>query len=179
MSVSVHRSYPGACAVTRASILLTEGSLANRPPAFQFYAKDWRSSSTVSRMTHEQRGIYISIMALAWDSEEPGTINMTEAQLCRELRIFSATLRRLLADFPTTLRKVDGKFVQTKLAEQWAKYKEISEKRSQAASKCSANAQQTTPSAFAVASASASAQSKDRPGSSHTDFYFRNRKQEE
>jgi hypothetical protein len=28
MSASVHRSYPGACAVTRASILLTEGSLS-------------------------------------------------------------------------------------------------------------------------------------------------------
>lgn len=127
--------------------------MAQKPPAFQFYAKDWRSSPTVQSMNHEQRGIYIDILALAWDSETPGIITMSERQICHELRIFSASFRRLLAKFPATLRKVDGKFVQPKLAEQWTKYCALSEKRKQAASKCSANAQQAEGSAFAVASA--------------------------
>lgn len=151
--------------------------MGQKPPAFQFYAKDWRSSPTVKKMNPKERGLYIDILALAWDSDEPGTITMSVAQICRELRVFSATLRRLLADFPTTLRQEGDKFVQPKLREQWLKYKEISEKRQQAGSKSSAIAQQKHHSAFA--SAFASSQSKDNPGLQHSNSYFQDKKQEQ
>ena len=130
--------------------------MPSKPPAFQFYAKDWRSSMTVQSMTHEQRGIYIDMLAIAWDSEEPGTINLSEDALCRELGIFKRTLQRLLADFPTTWRREEGKLVQPKLKEQWIKYKEISTKRS-------ASAVQMHMQKGGSASASASAKSTTTP----------------
>ena len=150
-----------------------------KPPAFQFYAKDWRSSPTVRSMTLEEEGLYIRMCALAWDSEEPGVITLSERELCRQLRIYSGSLRRFLAKFSSSWHRVGANLVQSKLHLQFLKYKEISEKRSQAASKSSANAQQKGMSAFAVASASASAQSKDNPALSHTQFYRRNPKEEE
>lgn len=45
---------------------------AGRPPAFQFYAKDWISSSAVTSMTPSQCGYYINLLARAWDSDRPG-----------------------------------------------------------------------------------------------------------
>src|SRR5271155_1931542 len=142
MGLSFHRSYSGAGAVTLVPFLLTEGRLANKPPAFQFYAKDWRSSPNVRMMTREERGLYIDLLALAWDSEEPGTIAMTIPQICRELRVYSASLRKFLAKNSASWQQVNGKLIQPKLSLQWDKYKEISEKRQQAGSKSSANAQQ-------------------------------------
>ena len=103
----------------------------------------------VQGMTHEQRGIFIDMMAIAWDSEEPGTISLSEIALCRELGIFKRTLRRLLADFPTTWRRLGGKLVQPKLREQWLKYQEYQQKMSAMAmrrhhpSQCSASATAT------------------------------------
>ncbi len=47
-----------------------------KPPAFQFYAKDWLSSKTVRAMSFEDRGVYIDLLAMAWDSEEPGTLTL-------------------------------------------------------------------------------------------------------
>lgn len=118
-------------------------------------------------MTHAQRGLYVDLMALAWDSEEPGTINMSFEQICRELRVFARTLRKFLADFPTTFRQEGGdladtslrpgwKLVQPKLELQWAKYQEISAKRS-------ASAKQLHHSASALAFATAPASQKTKP----------------
>lgn len=45
-----------------------------KPPSFPFYAKDWKSSLVVRRMTAQQRGFYIQLLAEAWDSSEPGFI---------------------------------------------------------------------------------------------------------
>lgn len=50
------------------------GKVNRKPPSFPFYAKDWKSSLTVRRMTPEQRGYYIQLLAEAWDSSEPGFI---------------------------------------------------------------------------------------------------------
>lgn len=108
-------------------------------------------------MTREQRGLFIDLMALAWDSEEPGMISMNVSQICRELGVFSATLRRFLRDFPSTWRREGGKLVQPKLREQWVKYQEISTKRSAIAKQMHV---QKGGSAFAFASATAPAQSK-------------------
>jgi uncharacterized protein YdaU (DUF1376 family) len=42
----------------------------NRPPAFQFYAKDWLSSSKIATMTPEEEGAYIHLLAHCWLSED-------------------------------------------------------------------------------------------------------------
>lgn len=159
--------------------LLTEGKLANKPPAFQFYAKDWRSSPAVQSMTLAEEGLYIRLCALAWDCEEPGIIRLTVPRISRLIGVESPTILRFLANFPDTFRATSDGFQQEKLHEQFLKYKEISEKRSLAGSKSSSSVKQVSDTAFAVASASASAQSKDRPGGSHTDFYFKDKKQEQ
>jgi hypothetical protein len=104
---------------------------------------------------------------------------MSMPQICRELRVFSATLRRLLADFPTTLERVGDKFVQPKLHEQWKELNAFIESKRLAGIKGNAVRWHSDRSAFAVASASASAQSKDNPALNHSDFYRRNRKDEE
>jgi uncharacterized protein YdaU (DUF1376 family) len=178
VAVTIAGSGAGARTI-RPSTSCEEGILANKPPAFQFYAKDWRSSPTVQSMTLAQEGLYIRLCALAWDSDEPGIILMPLPKICRLIGVESRTVRRFLDDFPATFRQARNGLTQEKLHEQFLKYKEISEKRSIAGSKSSTSVKQVSDTAFASASAPASAQSKDRPGSHHTDFYFRNRKQEE
>ena len=42
----------------------------NRPPAFQFYPKDWLSSKSVALMTLEQEGAYIHLLAHCWESDD-------------------------------------------------------------------------------------------------------------
>jgi hypothetical protein len=44
----------------------------NKPPAFQFYVRDWLASKSVRMMTPTQRGYYIQLLAEAWDSDRPG-----------------------------------------------------------------------------------------------------------
>ncbi|MCE9565826.1 MAG: YdaU family protein [Planctomycetes bacterium] len=39
-----------------------------KPPAFQFYPKDWLSSPRVQLMTPEQEGAYIRLLCYCWDS---------------------------------------------------------------------------------------------------------------
>jgi len=41
-------------------------SIKNKPPAFQFYIKDWLSSPRVRTMSAEQRGCYINLLAYSW-----------------------------------------------------------------------------------------------------------------
>jgi hypothetical protein len=116
-------------------------------------------------MTLAERGLYIELMALAWDAEEPGTITLDNAAICRELRIYSATWRRFLRKFPLTFLRVGKNLIQPKLKLQWDKYKEISDKRSAIAKQMH---MQVGGSAFAVASASASAPINQKQ---HSDAY--------
>jgi len=48
-----------------------------KPPAFQFYVKDWLSSPNVMMMTPEQRGCYIQLLAFSWPNgiHMPGGMN--------------------------------------------------------------------------------------------------------
>lgn len=41
----------------------------NRPPAFQFYVKDWLTSRAILLMTPELEGAYIRLLAYCWDSD--------------------------------------------------------------------------------------------------------------
>lgn len=46
----------------------------NKPPAFQFYVKDWTASPTRQMMTLSGQGSYINLLAVAWDSDPIATI---------------------------------------------------------------------------------------------------------
>ena len=41
-----------------------------RPPAFQFYVKDWLTSRKIARMTLSQVGAYSLLLAHCWDSDD-------------------------------------------------------------------------------------------------------------
>src|ERR1700747_1375552 len=124
-----------------------------KPPAFQFYVKDWRSSPTIAQMTRSEKGLYIDLMALAWDSDEPGTISLPLETCAKQLAILPKVLRKFLEKFPKVFSNVDGKLVQPKLAAQWLTYLELSRKRSEAAMAKHAIAEQKLYSASASASA--------------------------
>ena len=180
----VSRAVSGAGAVTLAPFLLTEGSLEKKPPAFQFYARDWRSSPTVRQMNHKQRGIYIDLLAAAWDSEEPGTLPLPLTLTSKITGIDVRSLRDLLSKFPRTFIEVDSKLVNQKLRSQFDQMQRFTESKRVAGIKGNAvrwhsdSQKDPSASAFASASALASANSKETPDSSRTAFYFQNKKDE-
>ena len=143
--------------------------MALRPPAFQFYAKDWMSSHSVSQMTMHERGIYISLLAAAWESPEPGTLPLPVESTARASGIDVRSLRCFLARWATVqiedhgeiaersprdrreiaersrrcFVEIDGKLVNEKLRQNWLNYQQISEKRRKAAEcRYAANAEQ-------------------------------------
>ena len=46
----------------------------NKPPAFQFFVKDWTASPTRQMMSLAAQGAYINLLAIAWDSDPIATI---------------------------------------------------------------------------------------------------------
>jgi hypothetical protein len=90
----------------------------NKPPAFQFYVKDWRSSSTVRAMSLAEVGVYIQLLAAAWDSEEPGTLPLDPREIGKITGIDPRILRRFFGKYPGTFGEVAGKLRNSKLHEQ-------------------------------------------------------------
>ena len=135
--------------------------MAQKPPAFQFYAKDWNSSTTVSTMTMHDRGVYISLLSAAWDSDEPGTLPLPLPIAARSARISLKNVRQFCAKWPQCFVQMDGRLVNHKLRENWLNYNQIREKRVKAGQKRqSARAQQVLSPASASASASALSSSR-------------------
>lgn len=140
-----------------------KGPFLAKPPAFQFYAKDWLSSPTRLRMNRAERGLFWDLAAIAWDSDVPGTIQTTYEALAKRAGVRCSILRKFLSKFAKSFVKLDANstrlavtLTQPKLAEQWANYREISEKRRKAAeSRYHANAEQVQHSASASSSATA------------------------
>jgi uncharacterized protein YdaU (DUF1376 family) len=87
----------------------------SKPPAFQFYVKDWLSSPNVRAMTYAQRGLYIELLAYTWPAGVPAAIvghklaGMTEAE-------WNEISPLVLAQFEQTR---DGRLVNPKLDEQF------------------------------------------------------------
>lgn len=54
----------------------------SNPPAFQFYASDFRADPKVLTMDFEQRGVYIWLLTIAWDDDGIPADTGTLARLC-------------------------------------------------------------------------------------------------
>jgi len=105
----------------------------NKPPAFQFYVKDWRSSSTVRSMTREQRGDFIEMLAAAWDQDEPGTLPLPIELAAKICGISVRSFRKFLESFPK-LWQIDGdQLVNPKLRAQRNELQQLKQKLSDAA----------------------------------------------
>lgn len=138
----------------------------NKPPAFQFYAKDWRSSSTVRSMTREQRGDFIDMLAASWDQEEPGTLPLPIELSAKICGISARSLRKFVETFPK-LWQIDGdRLVNPKLRAQWEELQQLKRKQADAAKKTNeqywkrASVSDSVSDRSAPASASASASAK-------------------
>lgn len=68
----------------------------NQPPAFQFYASDYLSSSKVQRMTLEAEGAYIRLLAYNW---QDGWIPSDIAKLARLCKTTPRKMQTLWDDF--------------------------------------------------------------------------------
>jgi hypothetical protein len=55
--------------------------MSNKPPAFQFYVKDWLLSESVVVMTAEQRRWYIQLLCHAWNGEPIATLPADDRKL--------------------------------------------------------------------------------------------------
>lgn len=83
----------------------------NKPPAFQFYVKEYLTSKAVISMTPAQRGYYMHLLCHAWDSDRPGYLPDDPALLWK---LAGATSREsferesalVLAEFPKAGRGV-------------------------------------------------------------------------
>lgn len=96
----------------------------NRPPAFQFYAKDWLSSKKIVTMTLEEEGAYIHLLAHCWDSPD-----CTLPDDDSELALLSRMGERWFNGGSTTLRKCfvphprkPGRLTNPRLVEEFRKY---------------------------------------------------------
>lgn len=91
--------------------------MATKPPAFQFYAKDWLTSKAVIAMTPTQRGYYIMLLAHAWDSDNPGELENNPNLLWRlagagSKKEFDKVSPLVLAQFDVG---VNGNLINSKL----------------------------------------------------------------
>lgn len=96
----------------------------NRPPAFQFYAKDWLSSKKIVTMTLEEEGAYIHLLAHCWDSPDC-TLPDDDSELAQLSRMGerwlnggSTTLRKCFVSHP---RKPE-RLTNLRLLEEFKKY---------------------------------------------------------
>lgn len=103
-----------------------------KPPAFQFYVKDWRSSPTVRSMTRAQRGDFIEMLAASWDQDEPGTLPLPVELSAKIVGILPSVFISFRKRFPKIWQEIDGKLVNPKLREQWLELQQRQQKLSDA-----------------------------------------------
>jgi uncharacterized protein YdaU (DUF1376 family) len=92
-----------------------------KPPAFQFYVKDWLGSASVAMMTNEQRGCYIQLLAYSWPDGIPCPSMADASSIAKHMLNLRddassiACLAPVLAQFEVQ----DGKLVHPRLVEQF------------------------------------------------------------
>ena len=148
--------------------------MRNKPPAFQFYAKDWRSSSIVRQMNLKERGVFIEMMAAAWDSEKPGTLPLPLEVVAKCVGLDPRVVRNFVSKYSKLWKEVGNRLVQPKLQAQWRELSAFSanarvrgklgaEKRWGSHSSAKNQALPNDTSALAPASSSARQDSKPTP----------------
>jgi len=93
----------------------------HKPPAFQFYPKDWLSDINVMTMTPTQRGGYIQLLCYMWLNEEC-CLPDQEEDLIALSNISSTDLKIVLKCF----QKKNGKIFHKRLIKELKKQKDYS-----------------------------------------------------
>lgn len=107
-------------------------SSMSRPPAFQFYPKQWLGDDRVLSMDWDARGMHMHFMCIAWQQEPPCTIPADETVLrkwCGNPKRWRKVKNQILAAW----KLIDGRYVQDGLLRVYEKSAKYSESRQQAA----------------------------------------------
>lgn len=80
----------------------------NKPPAFQFYAKDWQSSPTISAMTLTQKGLAIHLLSVSWLYEPQGCLPSDPNKISHLSGLHHGTVKRFLKKFPFFFETIDS-----------------------------------------------------------------------
>jgi hypothetical protein len=159
--------------------------MAQKPPAFQFYPRNWLTSRTVAQMSRGDQADFMHLLCHAWLSEIPGSLPYPSEAAAKIVGWKASKLRHFLRQFPTTfVRKTShglDAFWNEVLLNQYDEMLAFTESKRFAGIKGNAvrwhsESQRGRP---ASASSSVSAQSKDNPGLTHTSFYRQEKRLEQ
>jgi len=102
----------------------------NKPPAFQFYAKDWTASPTRQMMSLAAQGAYINLLAIAWDSDPIATIPNQPDKLWKLATATPEEWTLIKDEVLENFEPFDEdstRLVNKRLRRQWLELKEFSE----------------------------------------------------
>lgn len=108
--------------------------MADKPPYFPFYPKDFSADDAVEAMSTTAVGAYILLLCKAWHQEPPATLPDDDRLLARWSRLsldeWSEVKPEVIAAFTLC---GDGRWQQKRLRNEYAKYRETSRKNREAA----------------------------------------------
>jgi uncharacterized protein YdaU (DUF1376 family) len=102
----------------------------NKPPAFQFYVKDWTASPTRQMMSLAGQGAYINLLAVAWDSDPIATIPNQPDKLWKLAGAMPEEWGLIKDEVLESFEPFDEdstRLVNKRLRRQWLELKEFSE----------------------------------------------------
>lgn len=88
----------------------------DRPPAFQFYPRDFITDPVVVMMDLEARGAYINLLCYAWLAEDPGVLPDNDEMLAR-LSGADARWPAVRDAVRRAFRVQDGRLIQKRMVE--------------------------------------------------------------
>lgn len=89
-----------------------------KAPAFQFYPKDFLSDSNVLRMSMEARGVYITLLSLAWLD---GAVPVEPSELARLVNLPDKQFAKVWPSVRVCFQERDGQLIQPRLEAERAK----------------------------------------------------------
>lgn len=135
--------------------------MSDRFPWFPLYTADWLTSHSVRAMTLEQQGLYLRLLALAWDGGdgEP-CLPADPAILARVAGVPPTQWRKIAAPILACFTERDGQLYNAKLSHVWsvqsAKYA-LRQAAGKAGAEAKAKRKQTSSNAGSNAGSNASA----------------------
>lgn len=108
----------------------------NKPPAFQFYVKDWTASPTRQMMSLAGQGAYINLLAVAWDSDPIGTVPNQPDKLWKLAGATPDEWTEITHEVLQNFEEFDEdpkRLVNKRLRRQWVELKEFSDMASKRA----------------------------------------------
>jgi uncharacterized protein YdaU (DUF1376 family) len=102
----------------------------NKPPAFQFFVKDWTASPTRQMMSLAAQGAYINLLAIAWDSDPIATIPDQPDKLWKLAGAMPEEWKDIKDEVLENFEPFDEdstRLVNKRLRRQWLELKEFSE----------------------------------------------------